>query len=60
MHDVDDYKLFGGNADSYSNAETFLKDNKISDTKIKVICDIIFSISFKGTGTQVPQSKEGK
>lgn len=60
LHDVDDYKLFGGDAGAYSNAETFLKDNKISDTKIKVICDIISSISFKGTGTQVPQSKEGK
>ncbi|GAE01064.1 metal-dependent phosphohydrolase [Clostridium botulinum B str. Osaka05] len=60
LHDVDDYKLFGRNVGDYSNAETFLKDNKISDTKIKVICDIIFSISFKGTGTQVAQSKEGK
>lgn len=35
-------------------------DNKISDTKIKVICNIISSVSFKGTDTQVPQSKEGK
>jgi uncharacterized protein len=60
LHDVDDYKIFGGNAGTYSNAEAFLKDNKISDEKIKVICDIISSISFKGTGTQVPQSKEGK
>lgn len=60
LHDVDDYKLFGGNVGAYSNAETFLKDNKISDTKIKAICDIISSISFKGTDTQVPQSREGK
>lgn len=60
LHDVDDYKLFGGNTGTYSNAETFLKDNKISDEKIKLICDIISSISFKGTDTQVPQSIEGK
>lgn len=60
LHDVDDYKLFGGNVGAYSNAETFLKDNKISHTKIKAICDIISSISFKGTDTQVPQSREGK
>ncbi len=60
LHDVDDYKLFGGNAGEYSNAEIFLKDNKIPDIKIKLICDIISSISFKGTGKQVPQSKEGK
>ena len=60
LHDVDDYKLFGGNVGSYSNAETFLKDNKLSDTKVKIICDIISLISFKGSDTQVPQSKEGK
>lgn len=60
LHDVDDYKLFGGNVGAYSNAEAFLKDNKIADTKIKIICNIISSVSFKGTGTQVPESKEGK
>lgn len=60
LHDVDDYKLFGENVGSYLNAEKFLKDNKISDKKIKFICDIISSISFKGIDTQVPESKEGK
>lgn len=60
LHDVDDYKLFGGNIGEYSSAETFLKDNKISDEEIKSICEIISSISFKGTDTQVPKSKEGK
>lgn len=60
LHDVDDYKLFGGNAGTYSKAEAFLKENKISDKKIRFICDIISSISFKGTDTQIPQSKEGK
>lgn len=60
LHDVDDYKLFGGNAGTYSNAEIFLKENKIPDTKIRTICDIISSISYKGTDTRIPQSKEGK
>ncbi len=60
LHDVDDYKLFGGNASTYSNAETFLKNNKISDTKIELICSIIESISFKGTDSKVPKSLEGK
>lgn len=60
LHDVDDYKLFGGNAGNYSNAEMFLKDNKVSDVKIKLICEIIASISFKGTDTKVPKSIEGK
>lgn len=60
LHDVDDYKLFGGNAGAYSNAEAFLRDNKIAESKIRMICDIISSISFKGTGTLVPRSLEGK
>lgn len=60
LHDVDDYKLFGGNLGTTSNAEEFLKSNKIVDIKIKAICDIIASISFKGTDTKVPESLEGK
>lgn len=60
LHDVDDYKLFGGNAGASSNAEEFLMSNKIDDIKIKVICEIIASISFKGTDTQIPKSLEGK
>lgn len=60
LHDVDDYKLFGGNVGEYSNAESFLRNNKISDEKINIICNIISTISFKGTDTQVPKSKEGK
>ena len=60
LHDVDDYKLFGGNLGTTSNAEEFLKSNEIADIKIKSICDIIASISFKGTDTKVPESLEGK
>ncbi|OOM71078.1 putative hydrolase [Clostridium puniceum] len=60
LHDVDDYKLFDGNVSTYSNAEDFLKNNKISDVKIEFICNIIASISFKGTDSQVPESLEGK
>lgn len=60
LHDVDDYKLFGGNASTYSNAETFLKNNNIPDKKINLICNIIGSISFKGTDSQIPESLEGK
>lgn len=60
LHDVDDYKVFGGNIGASSNAEAFLKRNKIDDTKIKAICEIIGTISFKGTDTQIPKSLEGK
>ena len=60
LHDVDDYKLFGGNGSNYSNAKTFLKNNNIPDEKINLICDIIGSISFKGTDSKVPENLEGK
>lgn len=60
LHDVDDYKLFDGIIGSCSNAEAFLKDNKIAEEKIRFILDIIASISFKGTDTKIPTSKEGK
>ncbi len=60
LHDVDDYKLFDGSEGVCSHAEGFLRENKIPEEKIKTICDIISSISFKGTGKQVPESKEGK
>jgi len=60
LHDVDDYKLFGSNVSTYSNAETFLKNNKISDAKIELICNIIESMSFKGTDSKIPESLEGK
>ena len=60
LHDVDDYKIFGGKMGDFSNAESFLKHNGMSKKKINIICEIIATISFKGTATQVPKSQEGK
>ncbi len=60
LHDVDDYKLFGDNRGTCTNAEAFLKENNVSEEKINAICEIISTLSFKGTDTQIPQSKEGK
>lgn len=60
LHDIDDYKVFGGNVGASSNAKGFLMRNNIDDTKIKAICEIIETISFKGTDTQIPKSLEGK
>ncbi|MFA6076051.1 MAG: HD domain-containing protein [Negativicutes bacterium] len=60
LHDVDDYKLFGGRMGDFSNAESFLKHSNISKTKINIMCEIISTISFKGTGIQIPKSQEGK
>lgn len=60
LHDVDDYKLFDKNNDSTTNAELFLRKNNVSEENIKLICDIIATISFKGKDTKVPETIEGK
>lgn len=60
LHDVDDYKLFGGKADECPQAEAFLRENGISGQKSRLICGCIVSVSFKGTDTRIPESMEGK
>lgn len=60
LHDIDDYKLFGGKIGSCSRAKEFLEANNISTKKINAICEIISSISFKGKDTQIPKTIEGK
>lgn len=60
LHDVDDYKLFGGEAGACTEARAFLKENHISEEKAERICGIIADISFKGEDTKVPESPEGR
>ncbi len=60
LHDVDDFKLFGGTFGQYARAERFLKEKGLDDKEIKRICTIISEISFKGTETKTPTTIEGK
>lgn len=60
LHDVDDYKLPGGSTAGCPKAKAFLAENGISEEQTKFICDIIGSVSFKGTDTKIPKSIEGK
>lgn len=60
LHDVDDYKLSGGSAVGSPKARAFLAENSVLEKKAEVICDIIGSVSFKGTDTKIPKSIEGK
>ena len=60
LHDVDDYKVFGGNSGGFSNAESFLESNGADKSEIAAVCEIISKISFKSEGTQIPSSLEGK
>lgn len=60
LHDVDDYKIIGENGIPFYNAKTFLKNNNVDEDKIVEICNVISTISFKGTDTVAPTSIEGK
>ena len=60
LHDVDDYKLFGGPQGSTKNAEGFLTAHKIDPDKIHIILEIIQTLSYKGTDTIACKSLEGK
>lgn len=60
LHDVDDYKLFGGKIGNTTNATKFLENEKIPAKTISTIRSIIRDISFKGTDTKVPKTLEGK
>lgn len=61
LHDVDDRKLFGEAAGkTLPNARKFLAENDFSAEATEKICQIIASVSFKGTDTRVPETLEGQ
>ena len=60
LHDVDDYKLTGNTEGGCPKAKAFLVESGVPQEKIKLICEIISSVSFRGTDTKVPESIEGK
>lgn len=60
LHDVDDFKLFGGTLGQHARAERFLKENGATEEETERICAIISEISFKGTDTRTPATLEGK
>lgn len=60
LHDVDDIKL---SPETYANkdrAVDFLQKHGISEAVIKVICNIIGEVSFRGTDSVTPETMEGK
>jgi uncharacterized protein len=59
LHDVDDYKLFDSTG-LCTNAIKFMQSNGFSDDLVKSICNIISSISYKGTDTIIPDTLEGR
>lgn len=59
LHDVDDYKLFGGAMGGFSYAQSFLRNQQVEEQRIEEICKIISEISFKGSDTVNPGTIEG-
>ena len=60
LHDVDDIKL---SPETYANkdkATGFLRKYDIPETMIKMICNIIGEVSFRGTDSATPETIEGK
>lgn len=60
LHDVDDRKLSPGTYESKYNAREFLISQNADKEEIEHIIEIIGSVSFKGTQSEVPKSLEGK
>lgn len=60
LHDVDDYKLVKKGVEPFYNAKTFLRRNNVCERKINDICNVISTISYKGTDTMIPKTLEGK
>lgn len=60
LHDVDDYKIVGKDAEPFKNAKTFLTAQGYPEDRIEKICHIISQVSFKGKDTVTPDTIEGK
>ena len=60
LHDVDDYKLVGRKDMPFENLTKFLNSKNYPEEKIRIICNNISQISFKGNDTTIPTTIEGK
>ena len=60
LHDVDDHKISPETSQNLDNARDFMKENGLSQEKIKQICEIISEISFSKNGDKSPRTLEGK
>lgn len=60
LHDVDDIKLSPETHKNKDNAVTFMKRMSLDKNIIRRVCQIINEISYKGSDSVIPVSKEGK
>ncbi len=60
LHDVDDRKLSPQTHGNLDNARNFLAENRVPKPRAEMILESIRNLSFKGSGSTVPASVEGK
>ncbi len=60
LHDVDDRKLSPETHENLDRARGFLLENEADEKKTEMILDSIRNLSFKGSGSAIPDSIEGK
>ena len=59
LHDVDDRKLFP-DSEGLPNASSFLEREKVDSETARAVLAVIPEISFKGTGSVIPSTPEGR
>ena len=60
LHDVDDIKLSPKTYENKDRAVGFLREHKVPEEMIILICKVISEVSFKGSDSTVPKTIEGK
>lgn len=60
LHDVDDIKLSPETYVNKNGTVDFLREHALSEEMIKIICNIIDEVSFRGTDSTMPETIEGK
>lgn len=62
LHDIADWKFHEGNEKASSDAaRKWLEGQKVDDAKIKSVCEVIDSVTFKGAGVKTtPATIEGR
>ena len=58
LHDADDHKLF--HTENNENTRSFLEKNRVSEEKIRQICDAVNAVSFSRNRGKRPRTLEGK
>lgn len=60
LHDVDDYKLFGGPMGGSLRARAFMEEQGVQPDRIEEVCGIIQEVSYKAKDSKVPHTLEGQ